>query len=83
MTTARNESFGVSDAGFPSLYRVSTAAQYIAAHCTALYQRSVSRGSHDKREVRAFSILRAAHNVIRYDRDPGSPRSLSLLGRHR
>ncbi|KAN0138660.1 hypothetical protein V8E53_003648 [Lactarius tabidus] len=63
MTTTSSESFGVSDAGFPSLYRVSTAAQYIAASCTALHQRSVSRGSHDTREVRALSIPRAAHTL--------------------
>ena len=58
-TSKSNESFGVSDDGFPSLSRVSTVPQRgtFAAHRTALYQRSGRpRVTRHIWEFRALSI---------------------------
>ena len=79
-----HESFGVSDAGFPSLYRVSTVPQRL--------QRSTSQGIVPHYTSAAHAEGHTTHGnsarcssprctyVIRYDRDPGFPPiSLSLV----
>lgn len=72
-----HESFGVSDAGFPSLYRVSTVPQRL--------QRSTSQGIVPHYTSAAHAEGHTTHGnsarcssprctyVIRYDRDPGFP----------
>ena len=74
-----HESFGVSDAGFPSLYRVSTVPQRL--------QRSTSQGIVPHYTSAAHAEGHTTHGnsarcssprctyVIRYDRNPGFPPS--------
>ena len=73
------ESFGISDDGFPSLSRVSTVPQRGTSQHTAPHYISAAqgRGSHDTHGNSARCPSPRRTYLIRYDTDPGSPRSLS------